>query len=323
MYVAEPVKLEAPKQKAFSNYNPQAFGGTEYMARGFVEKISHLVPKFDEYRSLVFPGLTLPYEQLKDGTPTIIWLHNLIDQFGPEPQKLFTDPDFVKNIKYLITVSEFAKQKVIEQMPIDPDKVIVIRNAIDPITYNKSKFKNIKKPILMHCSSPDRGMEVLLLATTLIEEDFELQIFNNFDPSGVKGTGVWEKIMNDKRISFYNKTPRNTVVKHWGEAHIHAYPSVYDETSCITQIEALATNTLAVYSNYSVLPETSMGYGIAVDLDKTNIQKYIEDYAQALTKAIQMVKNGEFKPGDQAKKVAEAYSWEKTKEGFIALHELL
>jgi glycosyltransferase involved in cell wall biosynthesis len=323
MYIADKVDMEAPKQKAFSNYNPQAFGGTEYMARGFVEKISDFVPKFDDYRSMVFPGLSLPYSQLKDGTPTIVWLHNLIDQFGPEPQALFTDPAFVDNIKYLITVSEFAKQKVIEQMPISPEKVIVIQNAVDPIAYNKNKFKNVKKPIIMHCSSPDRGMEMLLLATTQIEEDFELQIFNNFDPNTVQATGVWNKIINDKRISFYNKTPRNTVVKHWVEAHIHAYPSIYDETSCITQIEALAANTLSVYSNYSVLPETSMGYGIPVDLDKNNINQFITDYAKALTDAIKMIKAGEFKPGNQAKTVADAYSWEKTKERFIALHELL
>lgn len=323
MYVTEPVKLETPKQQAFSNYNPQAFGGTEYMARGFIERIAKDVPKFNDYRSLVFPGLTLPYDQLKDGTPTIIWLHNLVDQFGPEAQALFTDPKFLDNIKYLVTVSEFAKQKVIEQTGLDADKVIVIPNSIDPITYNKNKFKSVKKPILMHCSSPDRGMEVLLLATTRVEEDFELQIFNNFNPAAVTGTGVWEQILNDSRISFYDKTPRKTVLKHWGEAHIHAYPSLYDETSCITQIESLAANTLSVYGNYSVLPETSMGFGISVDFDKSNVNKYIDDYAEALTKAIQMVKNNEFKPGNQAKVISEAYSWEKAKERWIALHELL
>jgi hypothetical protein len=66
-----------------------------------------------------------------------------------------------------------------------------------------------------------------------------------------------------------------------------------------------------------------MGYGIPVDLDKNNINQFITDYAKALTDAIKMIKAGEFKPGNQAKTVADAYSWEKTKEGFIALHELL
>ena len=323
MYVADAVKLPAPKVQAFSNFNREAFGGTEYMARGFLSKISQHVPKFDEYRSLVFPGLTMPYDQLMDGEPTIVWLHNLIDQFGPEPQKLFTNPKFLEQIVYLIVPSQFAKDKCVEQMGIDADKVVVIQNAIDPIPFNKNKFKNVKKPIIMHGSSPDRGMELLLLATTQIEEDFELQIFNNFNPDAVSGTGIWEKILNDKRISFYNKTPRNTVVKHWGEAHIHAYPCIYDETSCITQIEALAANTLSVYGNYSVLPETSMGYGMPVSFDRANIEKYIADYAKELSNAIKIVKNKEFNPGDQSKVIIEHYSWTKAKERFIALHERL
>lgn len=322
MYITEAVKTNI-KAKAFSNYNPQAFGGTEYMARGFIEKISDYVPKFDDYRSLVFPGLTLPYEQLLDGTPTILWLHNLVDQFGEEAKQLLTNPKFLDSLKYLIVVSEFAKQKTVEQTGINPEKVVVIQNAIEPIEYNKNKFRNVKKPVIMHCSSPERGMEILLLAATKIEQDFELKIFNNFSPDTVVKNDAWQKIIDDPRISFYDRTPRKTVVKHWQDAHIHAYPCVYDETSCITQMEALASNTLSVYGNVSVLPETSMGFGTAVDFDGKDISKYIDDFSIALNNAILQIKNGEFKPGNQAKVISEAYSWEKVKERFMALHELI
>ena len=107
----------------------------------------------------------------------ILWLHNLVDQFGDGMYVLFTDKRFLDKIKYIITVSEYHKQDVIKKTGIDPDKVIVIYNAIDFVENDLSKFNNVKIPELVYTSAPERGLGVAIKALSKLDLDFKLNIF--------------------------------------------------------------------------------------------------------------------------------------------------
>jgi UDP-glucose:(glucosyl)LPS alpha-1,2-glucosyltransferase len=308
--------------------NKNAYGGTEYMVDNFLSKIAPEMPKLDNYLCVVMPGEMHPSALEDNGVPIIVWLHNTLVQFNQSAIDLFNDPIFSSKLKYLIVVSDYHKQETVKQCNIDPNKIIVIQNAIDSISYNKDKFSNVDKVKLIHASSADRGMEVLLRATELIEEDFELNIFNDFYPERAEVNPKYSKIFEDPRINFYGKTPRKTVLRYFGDSHIHAYPTVYEETSCLTQIEALATNCLAVYSDIGVLKETSMGYGMMANISKDSsgqidIEEYVKEYASLLTQAIQKIKSKSFDPQDQAKTAYSFYSWERAKERWLELHNTL
>jgi len=304
------------KRKHFQ-YNPNAFGGTEYMGRGFEQKILPFMPKLDNYLCVIAPGVTPSYQKMFDSElPIIFWLHNTSYQFGPEEKAFLSDSKFINNLKYLIVISEFQKQEVIKDVGIPADKIYVLPNAITPLNYNPEKFNNIKQVRLIHTSSPDRGFDVLMNSLKYVDEDFRLEIYNSFNPDQYP----FEEF--EPRARFYGFTPRNTVREAYENAHIHTYPSTYPETFCISQVEAMSAGLLCLTSDIGALPEVSK--------DLTQMYSYIEDrekhtkvFAEELTQAIQKIKSGSFDPKAQIEYVNNTYSWEAIKQKWIEFHDLI
>jgi glycosyltransferase involved in cell wall biosynthesis len=297
--------------------NTSAFGGTEYMVRNFRDKVLPFVPELQNYLCLVLPGAgpNIEIATLKN-IKIILWLHNNFSQFGKDLINDFRKEEVKNNIKYIIAVSEYQKQFVAKEIDFDLDKIIVVPNAIDPVVPLPHKFEDVNKPRLIHASSADRGMEVLLRSLKYIDADFELNIFNNFNPD------TWNanpRLISDKRINFYGKTPKKTVMKYFANSHIHAYPSTFPETSCLTQMEALSAGCFSVYSDLGALPETSLGYGTMIPIEELTPERY----AQELTKAINDIKTNGFDYKKQSKEISETYSWDIAKQNWINFAERL
>ena len=91
------------------NYNKQYFGGTEWMAKNFQERVLPECLKFFNYNCLILPCgsdffndcINIVHGQ-KD---TIMWMHNPLDQFNPAIGYLLTDPRVLNKIKYIAAVS--------------------------------------------------------------------------------------------------------------------------------------------------------------------------------------------------------------------------
>lgn len=301
------------------SYNQQMFGGTEYMARGVVENILPQVPKFYNYLCIVTPGKlpSLEREYYMD-KKIIVWIHNMIDQLQDWVFQTLNDPDVAKNIQFIIGVSEYHKQRLMQDFTNVPaDRFVAIPNAFEPVDFDPQKFVDVQKVKLIHASSSYRGMEVLLGSLKDVEGDFELNVFNDFYPDA---TGhPFADLANDSRVNFWGKTPRKIVSKFMSEAHIHAYPSIWEETFCLVQAEAMSAGLLCVYSDFGALPETSLGYGI--EIPYFELSDFY--YAEFLTKAIQRIKNGEHDPIEQSKAIREKYSWDRVLEHWKALEERL
>jgi glycosyltransferase involved in cell wall biosynthesis len=298
-------------------WNTNAFGGTEYMARNFNKLILDSVPKLNNYLCLIIPGLMPTLEQtLAYKGEIILWMHNTPIQFGQEFISYLKHPEFLAKVKYVIALSEFEKQEIVNQLGIDKSKIYIIGNAIHPLQYNSSKFDKPKEIKLINTSSPDRGLDVLLEAVKLVDEDFRLEIYNRFNPDE-----IWD-FEADPRIKFYGFTPKAVVREAYEAAHIHAYPSTYPETFCISQAEAMSAGNLCVTSDLGALPEVSAGHtSIYEYLDNKTIHTKV--FAKRLEKAIKQVKSGEWNPEKQIKYVNNNYSWEAVKQEWIKFHKLL
>ena len=295
------------------------------MVKTALSKFLRKMTKFENYYCVSMPGIIhLPTFNEKENN-VILWLHNLPIEIDPRFAKHLADPKLVKSIKYLVVVSEYHKQEVLNSTLVPEDKIVVINNAINPIQFNKNKFNNVDTVKIIHTSSPERGMEYLLAALPYIEEDFQLDIFNGFDPEMVNIPDDFRGLLEDKRITFYGRTPKQTVMKYLSEAHIHAYPSIHTETSCLSQIEALAAGCLTVHSNSGAIPESSLGYGLEFNIDpyRDDILAGGKEYAKLLSNAIQEVKAGRFDPGDQPAKVYERFSWEEAEKAWKEFHDRL
>ena len=294
-------------------YNESYFGGTETMARGFFSNIFSEMKNIHNYKCVIIPGY-LPEITTwgADGKKTILWIHNIIGQFTPNVRRLLENTAIKNSTEHYIAVSEYQKNVVSKELDIPLNKIKVIPNAIDLITPTPGKFDNIDRVKIIHASSKERGLQILLEAIPLIEEDFELNIFNDFYPDlphlyNLDG-------VNDPRVNFYGKTPRKTLYKFFADAHIHAYPSIIPETSCLTQMEALSAGCYAVYTDMGALPETSMGHGVMIPSDELTAERYAEE----LTKAIRMIKQHGYDYTNQVQNIKDNFTWDKAKQNWLA-----
>jgi glycosyltransferase involved in cell wall biosynthesis len=258
-----------------------------------------------DYRCISVPGAPQNLEELFDGQRNILWLHLTPNQIDDNEMNVLKRQDFIDTVDHFIVLSEFHKKKTVLEIGVDPEIVHIIEYPLYDIEYNESKFYNTEKINIVHGSQASRGLDILLQATLQIDEDFQLDIYNDFYPERYENVNL-ERLIKDERINFYGKTPRRTVMRKFAYSHIHAYPSIFEETSCLVQAEALASGNLCVYSNIGALPETSRGHGIMVDfLSSTNINKVVNDYSENLTNAIKIVKNQDFNPLKQIKDISE------------------
>ena len=294
-------------------YNEEMFGGTETMARGFIKDILPEMTNIHNYTNVIIPGyLPEPKTIGIDGSTYIFWLHNTVTQYTGHVGRILNNPSVRKATKYVIAVSEYHKSVLATELNLELDRIYVIPNAIQPVTPTPGKFDNIDKVKLIHASSKDRGLEVLMNAIPLMKEDFELNVFNDFYPDlphNFNLAGV-----NDPRVNFYGKTPRKTLYKFFADAHIHAYPSTYPETSCLTQMEALSAGCYSVHTNLGALPETSMGYGTMIPLNELTPERY----AQELDDAIRKVRENGYDYANQVQDILDNFTWGKAKQNWLA-----
>jgi glycosyltransferase involved in cell wall biosynthesis len=298
-------------------WNPKESGGTEYMARNFREKILPHTPKLRNYLSVVVPGIVPHENDLYNSTKQIImWIHNTPSQYTEEALAILRNPKFLDKIKYFVTVSESGKQEILNEINIEPERIYVIPNAINLLQYNPIKFNKPDKVKLITVSSPDRGLAILLNSLPLVKEDFELDVFGSFNPD------KFPELIPDPRINFYGFSSKTTVFKHYEAAHIHAYPSTFIETFCISQAEAMSAGLLCVTSDIGALPEVSNGHTTIYPYEPDN-DKHIKIFAEKLSEAINTIKSGNWNPEAQIEYVNKTYSWNAIKDKWLEFHELL
>jgi glycosyltransferase involved in cell wall biosynthesis len=306
-----------PKHTIFK-YNEVFFGGTETMARGFLKNILPEMRNIHKYTNVIIPGHFPSIQTMGlTGEKYIFWIHNNISQFISTVKDILTNRAVREHTAYIVAVSEYEAKVIANEINFPLDKIIVIQNAIEMITPNLNKFDNIEKVKIIHASTAERGMGVLLDAIPFIEEDFELNIFNDFYPD--ISSLYNRKSIDDPRVNFYGKTPRKTVYKFFADSHIHAYPSTYPETSCLTQMEALSAGCYTVHTNLGALPETSMGHGVMIPFDELTPQRYAEE----LTKAIRQIKEHGYDYTKQVQDIQDNFTWQKAKERWLAFDAII
>lgn len=299
-------------------YNPDFFGGTEYMGRGWHKHIAQYVPKFENYISIIIPGVSPhPDDIYKSDKELLVWMHNTPQQFGYDKLAILKDPRFVAKVKYFIVPSEEHKRLTLMEIPLDPKQIHVIPNALDPLTFDKSKFDNPSVIKLVHTSSAERGLDILVNAIPHIDANIRVEVYNDFYPDTQK-----EPIFMDSRIKFYGKTPKMTVREALENSHIHAYPSTYPETFCMSQVEAMSAGLACVTSDLGALPEVSGGFGYMYPYTG-NKSNHVQLFAENLSKAINDICSGKFDPSAQIDYVNKTYSWEAIKNKWLEFHEII
>jgi glycosyltransferase involved in cell wall biosynthesis len=299
------------------NWNKHVFGGTEYMAKEWNQRLFPLLPNFNKYKCFVLPGLFPTVETLLEYEEEfIIWIHNTLEQFDAKTQEQLLNLKVQEKTKFFVALTETHKKSLLKSLNISEEKVVVINNAISPLQVDYSKFSNIDKIRLIHISNPERGLKTLLKSLKYIKHDFQLDIFNSFYPEIMTDSSEFSEALNDSRVTFYGTTPKATVAKYLSKAHIHVYPCEYEETFCLSQIEALSAGCASIFSNTPTLKEVSKEFGFPYS--PTNTHEVA--FSNMVNYVINSIKTTTFDPTEQVVSINKAYEWNAIETSWRKLH---
>lgn len=255
-------------------------GGTELMA----DRIQR-----DCNRSLLehFQIIHSRVREIDEGKKQILVLHDLPGD--PEAQHL-KDGGWEK-FDQLVFVSNWQQQQFNQYLGVPYQAGIVLKNAIEPI--EKHQKPDDGKIRLIYTSTPHRGLGILYSVFEELAKEFsniELDVYSSFKLYGWEHRDepfkeLFQKLEDHPQINYHGAQPNNVVRKALTSANIFAYPSVWQETSCLCLIEAMSAGCMAVHSSLAALPETSMGltsmYGFIEDLS-THAQRFYLELRNAI-----------------------------------------
>jgi len=227
-------------------------------------------------------------ELLVPGVKNIVLQELSYDQKNVQGMR---SPYFVDQVDCFIYDSHWCYEKFREHFNTPAWKSVVIKNATTEFQYKEKPKGKLK---LIYTSTPWRGLHVLLEAFRLLNrDDIELDVYSSTKIYGkhfeqlTAGQYDWlfAELEKTPGINVKGYAPNEEIRKAVQDAHIFAYPSVFEETSCISAIEAMCAGCQAVVTNYGALYETCGEYADFVSYDSDH-RRLAQNYAKVLSTAI-------------------------------------
>jgi UDP-glucose:(glucosyl)LPS alpha-1,2-glucosyltransferase len=172
------------------------------------------------------------------------------------------------------------------------DNSIVLRNAINPF---EKVEKSLDGPIrLIYHTTPHRGLNILVAAyhelSKLYGDKIHLDVFSSFKIYGWEERDepykdLFKSCEDHPHITYHGTKSNEEVREALQKAHIFAYPSIWQETSCIAAIEAMSAGCQIVCPAYAALPETTAGFAYMYPWT-TDLHVHANRFANVLKDAI-------------------------------------
>lgn len=227
-------------------------GGSELMKYRLVKELG------EEYLSDFQIFVSRVQEELNPDKIKIYWHQDM-------PQDPATD--VLKNggwqkFDYFVFNSDWQMNMFNLYHGVPYSKSIVLQNAIDPIEVPEKPTDKIK---LIYHPTPHRGLELLVpVFEKLCEkhDDIELDVYSSFKIYGWEQRDeqykkLFDKCQSHPKINYFGSRPNDEVKAALAKAHIFAYPCIWQETSCISLMEAMSAGLICVHPNLAALYDTS------------------------------------------------------------------
>jgi glycosyltransferase involved in cell wall biosynthesis len=223
----------------------------------------------------------------------LLWIHDIFALNATNRLLLKADR--------ILALSEWHRQNLINYHSVSPDQVIKTRNGID---LNRFKNRNIKRDKFkcINSSSPDRSWPVLLNCWPEIKRQVpkaSLHLFYGFtnwkyaaqfQPGHNELIARLEQQIRDMRnldVIFHDRVDQQILADEFLSSGVWIFPSWFDETFCISSVEAQAAGCRMITSNKAALKETVGERGVLIDGEWTSQEyqkKFIDKTVEALNK---------------------------------------
>jgi glycosyltransferase involved in cell wall biosynthesis len=297
-------------------------GGTELMYNELMKRL----PDYYKNKFSIFNYLTFAETNKK----LIYWNQLSYDQEAVQPLK---DPELVDKIDAFVFVSHWQSEQFRKIYNIPGYKSYVIKNAC--ITSYDKNFGDSKDVVkICYTSTPWRGLEILLNSWEELQpENCELHIFSSTKIYGSefsdleehKFDHLYERAKKLKGVVYRGSIPNDELLKEISSFHIMAYPCIFEETSCISVIEALSSGLRVITSNLGALPETTEGWAKIYPY-LVNKEFHTIKFSKILYDEIQKFKSGELNLYLKQQKEVYSHKWswnERIKEWINFLNTLI
>jgi len=218
----------------------------------------------------------------------VVWQQLSYDQ---QNVALMRDKSFVDKVDCFVYVSNWQYEKFRNIYNIPEYKSVVIKNATEPFVYTQRSQGKMK---LIYTSAPNRGLDVLLDAFEVLNrDDVELDVYSSTIIYGSDYSKqvdhvfkpLFDRASNMKNVNYKGYGENSVVREALQQSHIFAYPSTFEETSCMAAIEAGSAGCKLITTNYGALYETGSEYATMVPFN-SNRSMLVRSYAKALNQAI-------------------------------------
>ena len=201
----------------------------------------------------------------------VLWVHNSYDQANLYPW--FQNKLNHGKYDWYVFNSHWTYEKYRYFHKVPTEQSLVIKNGFDDGLVLKNKFKTNKKIKLIYTSTPWRGLSVLLDAMEQIKtNDVELDVYSSTqiygdqfkELSDKEYLPLYERAKTIKNVNYKGYLDHEELMKilHTYDCYVH--PSIWEETSCMAAMEALACGLVAVTTDLGALYETCCDFPIYI-----------------------------------------------------------
>lgn len=199
----------------------------------------------------------------------IFWEHDLAGD--PESQLVFQNEAIMAGFDVFVFVSWWQMQSFLTAYPkLERRKCMVIKNGIDPIdTTNKKRFGGYSagdKIRLIYTPTPHRGLDILVPVFDVLTKEYpnklHLDVYSSFKLYGweqrdLQYQKLFDQIKAHPDMTYHGTVSNEEVREALLRTDIFAYPSIWEETSCLCLIEAMSAECVCLCTDLAAIPETS------------------------------------------------------------------
>ena len=204
----------------------------------------------------------------------ILWQKNSYDQ--PNLAPWFRDKKNHGKYDWYVFNSHWTYEKFRQFFDIPTDKSIVIKNGIDKI--QQAPHYELGQPVkIIHQNTPWRGLSILLGAMQLVKNPLiTLDVYSSCE---IYGKEFYEQ--NDKHyrplyeqaeklpnVNYIGYKPNEYIKENLHKYNMYVYPSIFEETFCISLLESMAAGLYCITTDLGALYETGAEFPMYVPVEK-------------------------------------------------------
>uniref|UniRef100_A0A6C0EE02 protein O-GlcNAc transferase n=1 Tax=viral metagenome TaxID=1070528 RepID=A0A6C0EE02_9ZZZZ len=209
------------------------------------------------------------------GTLYCLWTGHDTDQ---NASKILKDTKAKDMVDLFIFVSDWQRNRYVETYSINYNKTIIMRNGIGkPFESYLNMKTNKVKNSMSYCSIPWRGLELLPPIFKEIKQTYNDSTLNIYSGMNIyqqeENNKICEELKTLESVNYNYGISQTELAEKLYNIEYLTYPNIFQETSCITVLQAMACGCLIVTSKLGALKETMNGLNEYIDINIHNFDK--------------------------------------------------